>query len=388
MSSFSTPLEKIYRNFSLMTLAREEQLYAFIGRTTSWNSSEFQPGFIPEEPGLDQKSLDASLKEIIALKKVLSTDVSMAVRRYDWYSGRVYDMYDCTDENLLFKHKYDATNPFYVITDEYNVYKCIFNNNGDLSTAKPAGQFNQSIELEDGYIWKFMFHVDENDRAKFLTSTHIPVRHNTELVYTSAQKTVKDAAIPGQVERIDVISGGSGYSGVSELVVAGDGSGFTGIPTVHNGAVTGITVTNKGLDYTLMTANVTNSNPSYVPATLRPQIAPQGGHGFNAANELGAFYTIISVDLIGYQDTTLPVNIYFRQCGLVTNIQDINSGYSNQTYYFGPQHPLYNDSSIRSTFPQRVLKPKIGEILYIKNHAPIQRNLYQLERLKFVVETL
>lgn len=388
MSSFSTPLEKIYRNFSLLTLAREENLYAFIGRTTPWSNSEFLPGFTPEEPGLDQKSLDSYLKTIIALKKISSSDISLAIKRYDWYSGRVYDMYDCTDPDLLFKHKFGGTHPFYVLTSEYNVYKCMNNNGGVVSTAQPSGQFNQAVTLEDGYTWKFMFHVDENDRAKFLTSTHIPVRHNTELLYSSAQKTAKDAAIAGQVERVDVVSGGSGYTGTSELVSSGDGSGFTGTVTTSNGVVTGVTVTNKGTDYTTMTVNATNTNSSYVAATFKPQLAPQGGHGFNVANELGAFYTIISIDLVGYQDTILPVNVYFRQCGLIQNIQDINSGYSNQTYYFGPEHPQYNDSSIRSTFPQKILKPKIGEILYVKNHAPIQRSLYQLERLKFVVETL
>jgi len=388
MSSYSTPLVKIYRTFALQTLAKEEQLYAFISRTTPWNNSEFLPGFAPEEPSLDQRSLDGYLDQIIALKKVAASDVSIAIKRYDWYSGRTYDSYDCTDANILFKHNFEGTNPFYVLTDEYNVYKCIDNVGGSVSTAKPTGQFAQAIELEDGYVWKFMFHVDEADRAKFLTSTHIPVRHNTELLYASAQKTVKDAAIAGQVERVDVVSGGSGYTGTSELVSSGDGAGFAATPVITNGVVTGITVTNKGTGYTTLTVNVTNTNSSYVPATFKAQISPQGGHGFNAANELGGFYTIISVDLIGYQDTILPVNVYFRQCGLITNIQDINSGYSNQTYYFGPKHPQYNDSSIRSTFPQRVLKPDIGEILYIKNHAPILRSLYQLERLKFVVETL
>lgn len=388
MSSYSTALSKVYRNLALLSLAKEEHLYAFIGRTTQWSSSEFLPNFTPEEPSLDQKSLDGYLNQIIALKKITSDDISMAIKRYDWYSGRVYDMYDCTDSNLLFKHTVNGSNPFYVITDEYNVYKCIDNNLGSVSVTKPSGQFNQSVQLEDGYIWKFMFHVNEVDRAKFLSSTHIPLKHNTELTSASPQKTVKDAAISGAVERIQVVSGGSGYTGTSELVVAGDGSGFVGTVNVTNGVVTGITITNKGSGYTTMTAYATNTNSGYVPAVLRPQLAPQGGHGFNAALELGAFYTIISTDLVGYQDTIVPVSLYFRQSGLITNIKDINDGYSNQTHYFGPEHPQYTDPIVRTTYYQKVLKQHIGEILYIKNHPPIYRRLYQLERLKFVVETI
>ena len=48
--------------------------------------------------------------------------------------------YDSYDENLLRKFQYPETNPFYIMTDEYNVYKCL-NNNSSISTEKPTGQF-------------------------------------------------------------------------------------------------------------------------------------------------------------------------------------------------------------------------------------------------------
>lgn len=388
MSSFSTPIEKVYKALAVQTAAKQEQLYVFISKTSPWNSSEFLPEFVPENPSLDQRSLNNYLNNIISLKRVLANDVSLAIRRYDWISGRIYDTYDCSDANLLFKHKYINTNPFYVITDEYNVYKCLDNNNESLSVSKPTGQLTQPFQLEDGYIWKFMFNVPEADRVKFLTSTHIPIFCNTDLPSDCSQKTTKDAAVFGTIHKVDILSGGSGYTGQTTISMAGDGSGFSGTAVVSNGSIQHIDITNSGQSYSTATLTATNTNPSYVPASFRVQLSPQGGHGFDACKELGAFYVICSVDLIGYQDTIIPVNIYFRQTGLISEILDIEDNFTSPTYFFGPEHPLYTDASIRSTFPQRVLKPKIGHILYIKNHAPILRSLYQLERLKFVVEIL
>ena len=40
---------------------------------------------------------------------------------------------------------------FYVMTDEYNVYKCLDNNNNALSVNKPIGTQVLPITLADGY---------------------------------------------------------------------------------------------------------------------------------------------------------------------------------------------------------------------------------------------
>ena len=63
---------------------------------------------------------------MVALKKVASTDVSHAIVRRDWTTGTAYDEY---------RHNYSSSNTatsgastlwastFYVMTDDYNVYK-------------------------------------------------------------------------------------------------------------------------------------------------------------------------------------------------------------------------------------------------------------------------
>lgn len=60
---------------------------------------------------------------------------------------------------------------FYVVTDDFNVYKCLDNNNGALSTVKPTGTPVEAIKTSDGYVWKFLYNVPVALRNKFLSNT-------------------------------------------------------------------------------------------------------------------------------------------------------------------------------------------------------------------------
>jgi len=69
--------------------------------------------------------------------------------------------------------------PFYVITDEYNVYKCLGNNSGAASTIKPTSTSTAAGVSEttaDSYQWKYMFTLSSNDIERFYTSSWIPVK--------------------------------------------------------------------------------------------------------------------------------------------------------------------------------------------------------------------
>ena len=61
------------------------------------------------------------------------------------------------------------------MTEDFNVYKCLDNNNGALSTIKPLGSSVTPIATSDGYVWKFMYNVPINLRNKFLSEEQIPV---------------------------------------------------------------------------------------------------------------------------------------------------------------------------------------------------------------------
>ncbi len=142
--------------------------------------------------------------EILYGKLIQSSDVSHMIHRYDWTANTVYAMYDQNDSNLYNKQ-------FFVVTtnagDEYNVYKCIYNNGNTASTIKPALQATKSIfETGDGYVWKYMFTVDPTSNTKFTTTNFIPISANTQ---------VQGNATPGTIDVIKIANGGTNYS-VSE----------------------------------------------------------------------------------------------------------------------------------------------------------------------------
>jgi hypothetical protein len=101
----------------------------------------------------------------------------------------------------------------YVITDEYNVYVCLDNNNNAISTSKPNDTDFSSHKYDgDGYIWKFMYNVPIGLRNKFLTEAYVPV-------VTSIQSQFYTN---GNIQAIRVDQTGTGYNSGS-ISVIGDG---------------------------------------------------------------------------------------------------------------------------------------------------------------------
>jgi hypothetical protein len=131
---------------------------------------------------------------------------------------------------------------YYVVTDEFNVYKCLDNNNGAKSTEQPIGSQVEPIQTADGYIWKYMYNVPINLRNKFLTENKMPVVSaltnqfysggtlDTIIInqkgtdYTFANISVVGdgylEADPTYLTSVSISNGGSGYS--SPVIVFGD----------------------------------------------------------------------------------------------------------------------------------------------------------------------
>jgi hypothetical protein len=101
---------------------------------------------------------------------------------------------------------------FYVMTDEFNVYKCLDNNNGAFSVNKPIGTQVAPITLADGYIWKYMYNVPIALRTKFLTADQIPVITALSQQFYSA----------GGIESVIIQNRGVNYTQAT-LSVSGDG---------------------------------------------------------------------------------------------------------------------------------------------------------------------
>jgi hypothetical protein len=139
------------------------------------------------------------------------------------------------------KQKLEECN-YYVLTEDYNVYKCLDNNNNARSTDKPLGTSTTPITAADGYVWKFMYNVPINLRSKFLSEDQMPVVsalsnqfysngaldsiiiNNKGTGYTTATLTVSGDGYreedPTFLTSISVASGGNGYA--SPTVTFGD----------------------------------------------------------------------------------------------------------------------------------------------------------------------
>lgn len=156
---------------------------------------------------------------LLSMKKVGANNVSYVARRIDWSSNTRYAKYDDTSSTLY------STN-YYVFTDDYNVYKCIDNNNNGYSTAKPTGTSTSPIITADNYVWKYMYTVTAAKALSFLTSNFIPVQ-TLESDDGSVQWDIQQAAIDGGIESYVITSGGSSYRGISGTAQAGAASSIT-----------------------------------------------------------------------------------------------------------------------------------------------------------------
>ena len=186
------------------------KMYLMIGKADSWSGASL--GQYTETSPSDTAiptPIDTTVapyihhNDMIAAKLISESDVSHVVKRVDWTSGTVYTEYNHKQDDQI-----DQT--FFVMTDQYNVYKCISNYGGAASTVKPTGQSTSISETSDNYRWKFMYEVQQADVLKYVTTDWIPVKYLTSNDGT-AQWTTQQAAVDGALEHIDVTSGGTGY---------------------------------------------------------------------------------------------------------------------------------------------------------------------------------
>lgn len=172
-------------------------------RFSSGKNTSSTTGDDIETPEDSQLYLKTKLyDDLIFSKRALNSDVSMVIKSYLWTKGEIYDIYDYSDQSLHLKK-------FYVIVDdisEYNVYKCLDNNNNSVSTAPPTrfGDNNtfRPFYTSDGYVWKYLYTISKFQYDKFSTTNFVPLIKN---------KDVEAKAIPGSVEVVTVKSSGAGY---------------------------------------------------------------------------------------------------------------------------------------------------------------------------------
>jgi len=239
--------------------------------------------------------------DMLAAKRVTSSDVSYVIPRRNWATGTVYDYYrhdygnritgttTTQTSNSGASNLWDTT--FYVMSSTFNVYKCLDNNSNATSTVEPTGTSTSILTTGDGYKWKYMYTLSAAQQTNFLS---------TDFMAVSTNATVSSAATDGAINVVKIKSAGTGGTNGTHtgIAIRGDGSSGTVSVTVSGGAVTAVIVTNVGSGYTfgyITVSDIIAAGATGLSGTeLDCIIEPKGGHGFNAVKELGGFHVMLN----------------------------------------------------------------------------------------------
>ena len=288
-------------------------IYLTIGRVRGWPDDADPP-----QANSSVGTFNDIWQQMIAAKLITGGDVRHGIRRINWQSDTEYDQYHHCTCSLL----YDTSN-FYVLTTDWNIYKCLSNNTGAISTVMPTQTIvDVPVEEQDGYIWKYMYTLSAEERIRFMTDSYIPVRTLT-VDNNTLQWQVQDSAVAGSIDIIRIDNPGSGYSNANNIVVTitGDGTGATARAKVNNdtSGISSITMVNRGSGYTSATVNITD-NTFGIPgsgAEASVIFPPPGGHGSDPMRELGGSYLILNPRIKASEDGKISINNEYRQIGII-----------------------------------------------------------------------
>jgi hypothetical protein len=287
---------------------------------------------------------------IISLKKIKNDDVRQLIRKIEWNSGDIYDMYrhdisrDISPEDKRSKPSNSTSlysSNYYVVNSDFRVYICLYNG------ASPENNFQGSPSLDepdftdleprpagtsgDGYIWKYLYTIKPSEIVKFDSTDYIPVPINWGQSGESA--IIKNnAQTSGQIKIATIKNRGEGLGTprvVTNVPILGDGFGaFASITIGNDSKVESIEIVNGGFNYTF--ASVDWKSVGIVATEVDPIfeiiIPPQGGHGFDIYRELGAFYVLVYSRL--ENDVNNPdfiIGNKISRIGLVENPKQFNS---------------------------------------------------------------
>lgn len=237
-SNFRTHIAKQFKES--LTESANTIYYGFVARSLPFDDDQ--------NPPLNGNSVQASqyeiFDELIFGKRINPDDVRHMVRKVMWESGTVYQPCRIDIEDLQDKD-------FFVITEEnntqsqtieYSLFKCLNNNGGAASTAKPKKSevtpADEYYRTADGYEWKYMFSIPSNIWNNFNTSKYAPIVENANVVAN---------AVFGTIESYFVEDPGRDYNSYATgFVKAGSVAGNNQIISLAGG--TNVTLTLDSVD--------------------------------------------------------------------------------------------------------------------------------------------
>ena len=178
-------------------------VYLTFGKTSAWPNESS-----PTQANTSVLSSNDVWRNMIGAKRVYGNNVRHAIPRIDWTAGTVYSPYDDHMDSLEMAA---MGHHFYVMTSEHHIFKCLANNYGAPSTVMPNILVTTThFQTSDGYIWKYMYSLDAEEKLRFLTPNFIPIKTLSE-GDNSQQWNVQENSIDGAIHVVNVTNGGSNY---------------------------------------------------------------------------------------------------------------------------------------------------------------------------------
>ena len=287
--------------------------YAFVGlpNATEYSSDWDVSPLNPKDCFDDENDYWDTM---IGLSKILPDNARQMVRKYEWESGTIYDMYRndissrvLSDGSTKISPQSRATSlyssTYYVVNRNLQVYICLYNG------ASPENSFKGNISLDeptftdleprsagnsgDGYIWKYLYTITPSDIIKFdsifyiTTTKDWDTNEETQAVRNHATTSGQLKIVTIRNRGVDVGQANTTYTGVP---IKGDGSGAEATIVINNQRkVDSILISKGGSGYTYGSVDFKAIG---LTADTDPEfdviIPPKGGHGFDVYRELGA----------------------------------------------------------------------------------------------------
>lgn len=311
--------------------------YVFIGNSNAYANESSPPEIF--DTTQDEKTVWDTM---FAAKRVTGNDLKLVIPRYNWTSNSVYIQYDDTLSQTVLVTANNNVEPMYILTTDYNVYKCLSNNASVPSTIEPTGDYTSSngfFNTADGYWWKYMYNVKPSN--KFLTEDWIPAPVRiSELAYGLNETNIID----GVIAHIDVVNPGTGYIN-STLIADPFSSGCSTLTLADTGNVSAnMTISGTGI---IAFTHITSID------TLTNQVSlsvPTSGPGGNTGNNV-TVSTRIYIDGDGNNDTIATANITNTTISKIT-VDSVGTGYSYANVFI---YGTGTNATARSILP-----PKFG----------------------------
>jgi len=343
-----------------------DSLYMGIGRPQFWDtvSSIDVPVKTPENT---LEATNDDWDDMLALKRVNSSDAYMGIFKEVWQANVKYDTYR-HDWNGTRVASYNGASTSVSNPTSMSDVKCVIvNASGDIYMCLKQGIINNIVQpstispeigtfisgtttvrsTSDGYHWKFIGVTSSADTIKFATPLYNPVEtlpSDLGGIYTSQWNAQVESAIhKGGIYTVNITNGGANYNNnVAEtkivtnaetdlnFKIVGDGNSLTyDVVYASGGIISEIIITNPGTGYSHVSITAEPGGAGGAGATFDVIYTPMSGLGTDPIRDLFARYLLLGMTIESPTDIDFTTANDFRKIVLVMN--PTNYGTSTQS---------------------------------------------------------